>query len=157
ADAARALPGVHAVLTLEDLVPVLAQRRMTRRSNAGTPLDNMWPFALAAGEVSYVGEPVAIVAAASRYLAEDAAARVEVDYDVQPSVSDCRHAAQPGAPAVRREIASNLIASFKVSYGDVAAAFAAARYVVREELWQHRGAGHPIEGRGILAEWRGAD
>jgi len=157
ADAARELPGVHAVLTLDDLAPVLAQRRMNRRSNAGTPLDNMWPFALADREVSYVGEPVAIVVAASRYVGEDAAARVEVDYDVQPSVSDCRQAAKSGAPPVRREIASNLIASFKVSYGDAAGAFAAARHVVREELWQHRGAGHPIEGRGILAEWRDAD
>src|SRR5215470_6210441 len=54
-DVAKALPGVHAVLTLDDLVPVLARRRMTRNSNAGTPLDNMCPFALADGEVSYVG------------------------------------------------------------------------------------------------------
>ena len=157
AEAARALPGVHAVLTLDDLGRVLAQRRMTRRSNAGTPLDNMWPFALADGEVSYVGEPVAIVVAASRYLAEDAAAQVEVDYDRQPSISDCRDAVKAGAPQVRREIPSNMIASFKVNYGDVAAAFAAARHVVRVDLWQHRGAGHPIEGRGIVAEWRDAD
>ena len=155
--AAMALPGVHAVLTLDDLAPVLAQRRMTRRSHAGNPLDAFWPFALADREVSYVGEPVAIVVAASRYVAEDAAALVAVDYEALPAAADCRDAARPGAPPVRREIASNIIASFKVSYGDVAAAFATARHVVREELWQHRGAGHPIEGRGILAEWHHAD
>jgi carbon-monoxide dehydrogenase large subunit len=156
-DAAKALPGVHAVLTLDDLAPVLAQRRMNRRSNAGTPLDNMWPFALADGEVSYVGEPVAIVVATSRYVAEDAAAQVEVDYDVQPSISDCRDAVKAGAPQVRREMPSNAFATFKVNYGDVAGAFANAKHVVGVELWQHRGAGHPIEGRGILAEWRDAD
>src|SRR5262249_50791257 len=87
-DAARELPGVHAVPTPDARARVLARRRMNRRSTAGTPLDNMWPFALADGEVSYVGEPVAIVVAASRYVAEDAASRVEVDYDPQPSISD---------------------------------------------------------------------
>jgi len=155
--AAAAVPGVHAVLTLDDLAPMLAQRRMIRRSHSGHPLDTMWPFALADREVSYVGEPVALVLAASRYVAEDAAARVEVDYEAVPAAADCREAARPGAAPVRRELASNVIASYKVSYGDVAGAFAAAAHVIREELWQHRGAGHPIEGRGILAEWRDAD
>src|SRR5437762_1381180 len=61
--AALALPGVCAVLTLDDLAPVLARRRMLRHSNSGTPLDKMWSFALAEGEVSYVGETVAIVLA----------------------------------------------------------------------------------------------
>src|SRR4051812_22782125 len=70
--AALALPGVHDVLTLDDLAKVMAQRRMMRTSNSGTPLDNMWCFALADGEVSYVGECVAIVLADSRYVAEDA-------------------------------------------------------------------------------------
>ena len=65
---------MHAVLTLDDLAPVLAHRRMLRHSNSGTPLDRFWSFALADGEVSYVGEPVAIVLAENRYVAEDAAA-----------------------------------------------------------------------------------
>src|SRR5262249_33217517 len=56
--AALALPGVHAVFTLDDLAPVLAQRRMMRHSNSGTPLDHMWSYALANGEVSYVGETI---------------------------------------------------------------------------------------------------
>src|SRR5262249_8961837 len=75
-EAPLAPPGVHAVLTLDDLAPVLAKRRMLRHSNSGTPLDKMWSFALADGEVSYVGETVAIVLAASRYTCEDAAALV---------------------------------------------------------------------------------
>src|SRR6516162_3267034 len=99
---ALALPGVHAVLTLDDLAPILAQRRMLRHSNSGTPLDRYWSFALADGEVSYVGEAVAIVLADSRYLAEDAAALVAVDYDELPAVADCRQSGAPGAPAVRR-------------------------------------------------------
>ncbi len=85
AASARALPGVVAVLTLDDLAPVLKQRRMMRTSNSGTRLDQSWPFALADGEVSFVGEPVAIVLAEDRYIAEDAAALVAVDYDLLPA------------------------------------------------------------------------
>src|SRR5262245_28112885 len=72
-DAALALPGVHAVLTLDDLAKVMSSRRMLRHSNSGMPLGKAWMFALADGEVSYVGEPVAMVVADSRYVAEDAA------------------------------------------------------------------------------------
>jgi len=61
ASAARAVPGVVAVLMLEDLAPVMKRRRMMRTSNSGTRLDQSWCFALADGEVSFVGEPVAIV------------------------------------------------------------------------------------------------
>jgi carbon-monoxide dehydrogenase large subunit len=153
-EAARALPGVQAVLTLDDLAPVLAKRRMLRHSNSGAPLDRYWSFALADGEVSYVGEAVAIVLADSRYVAEDAAALVAVDYDVLPAVADCRRAGAPDAPAVRRELNSNIAATYKVVYGDADAAFAKAAHVFHEELWQHRGAAHSIEGRGLLAEWR---
>ena len=157
AGAARALPGVAAVLSFDDIVPVLAKRRMVRTSNSGTPLDRCWPFALAPGEVSYVGEPVALVLARDRYVAEDAVAQVAVDYDVLPGAADCRMAAQPGAPLVRRELSSNVAFSLKIGYGDVEAAFAAAAHVIREGFWPHRGAGHSIEGRGIAVEYRKAD
>src|ERR1700759_5000606 len=86
--AAMGLPGVHAVLTLDDLAPVLAQRRMIRRSYAGNLSDTLWPFALADREVSYVGEPVALVVAENRYVAEDAAAAVDVDYEALPASAD---------------------------------------------------------------------
>ncbi len=112
--AALRLPGVHAVLTLDDLAPVLAQAAHAAPFQfRRTPLDRFWSFALADGEVSYVGEAVAIVLADDRYIAEDAAALVAVDYDVLPAVSDCRKAAQPGAPAVRRELNSNIAADLQ--------------------------------------------
>ncbi len=150
ASAALALPGIVAVLTLDDLAPVLKRRRMVRVSNSGTQLEQSWPFALADGEVSFVGEPVAIVIAPDRYLAEDAAAAIAVDYDVLPVVADCREAAD--APGVRRELGSNRVIAYKVGFGDVEAAFAKAAQVARQDLWLHRGAAHSIEGRGILAE-----
>ncbi len=154
ASAALALAGVHAVLTLDDLAPVMAKRRMLRHSNSGTPLDRYWSFALANGEVSYVGEAVAVVLADDRYVAEDAAALVRVDYDVLPAVADCRKAVASGAPAVRRELNSNIASITTVAYGDAEAAFRTAAHVFHEELWQHRGGAHPIEARGLLAEWR---
>ncbi len=153
AAAARKIPGVHAVFTIDDLAPALTRRRMSKVSNSGSKLDQSWPFVLADGEVSYVGEPVAIVVADSRYIAEDAAAAVVVDYDVLPAAADCRTAALTGAVPVRRELAANQIMSYRVNYGEVDAAFAKAAHVFRDELWIHRGGSHSIEGRGILAEY----
>jgi carbon-monoxide dehydrogenase large subunit len=148
------MSGVHAVLTLDHLAPVLSHRRMLRHSNSGTPLDRFWSFALADRETSYVGEPVALVLAQDRYLAEDAAALVRVDYDALAAVSDCRNAATAASPAVRRELNSNIAGRYTVAYGDAESAFGNAAHVFHEELWQHRGGGHPIEGRGLVAQWR---
>jgi aerobic carbon-monoxide dehydrogenase large subunit len=153
--AALALPGVRAVLTLDDIAPVMAMRRMVRHSNSGMPLDKAWPFALADGEVSYVGEPVVVVIADDRYIAEDAAALVMVDYEPLGFVADVRKAKD--SPPIRRELKSNVITTYKVAFGDVDAAFAKAAHVFKQELWQHRGAAHSIETRGTLAELRAAD
>ncbi len=150
--AALALDGVHAVLTLDDLAKVMTCRRMIRHSNSGLPLDKAWLFALADGEVSYVGEPVAMVVAESRYVAEDAAALVAVDYEPLPHVADVRKAAD--GPPVRRELSSNVIATYSVAFGDIEAAFAGAAQVFTEQLWQHRGGAHSIETRGLAAEVR---
>ena len=153
---ARALPGVHAVLTLEDLAPALKQRRMVRQPAQGKPREDLWPFALSPGEVAFVGEPVALIAATNRYIAEDAAALVDADYEILTPVTDPREAALPGSPTVRRELASNIVATYKVAYGDTDAAFRNAAHVFREDLWQHRGSAHPIETRGLVAQYEPA-
>jgi aerobic carbon-monoxide dehydrogenase large subunit len=155
--AARALPGVSAVLVLDDIAPAMAKRRMVRTSNSGTPLDRCWAFALADGEVSYVGEPVALVLASNRYIAEDAVALVDVSYEILPAAADCRAAARAGAPAVRREIAANVISSYRIGFGDADAALRGAPHVFRESFFIHRGGAHSIEGRGILVEYRKSD
>src|SRR3954469_17901453 len=131
--AALAVPGVHAVLTLDDIAQAMVMRRMVRHSNSGMPLDKAWPFALADGEVSYVGEPVAMVVADNRYIAEDAAALVLVDYETLPFVADVR-TARENKP-IRRELTSNVITTYKVEFGDVGAAFAKAAHVFKQELW----------------------
>jgi carbon-monoxide dehydrogenase large subunit len=157
AEAARGMPGVRAVLTIDDLMPRLTDARMPLGAVGSDQRNSSTPFVLAKGEVAYVGEAVALVVADSRYLAEDAAARVEIDYEPLDVVHDARAAVSPESPKVRRELASNVLNTLKVGYGDVDAAFAAAAHVVRDELWQHRGCGQSMEGRGILVEPRGAD
>ncbi|HEY6863613.1 MAG TPA: xanthine dehydrogenase family protein molybdopterin-binding subunit, partial [Burkholderiales bacterium] len=102
-------------------------------------------------EVVHVGEPVAIVVADDRYLAEDGANLVEVDYEPLPAVADCQAALAEGAPKAHRASPHNLLAEFKMGYGDADAAFARAPHVFRESLRQHRGGSHSIECRGCVA------
>jgi len=151
-DAARALAGVVAVLTLDDLMPVLTGGRLPRggAKDAG-PSDIASPYLLAKGEVAFAGEAIAMVVAESRYLAEDAVDLIEVDYDILPAVADCRSGIV-GSHRVRQELPTNVYGRFSVGYGNAETAFRDAPHVFREELWQHRGGGHPLEGRGLLVE-----
>jgi aerobic carbon-monoxide dehydrogenase large subunit len=157
ASGARALGGVHAVLTFADLAPVLAEPRLPRQKEAARQPPCSTPYILARDEVAFVGEPVALVAARTRALAEDAAQRVEIEYEPLAAVADCRAALEPGAPKARLEMKSNVLASFAVAYGDIDAAFRDAAHVVARDLAQHRGAGHPIECRGVAIEARRGD
>jgi aerobic carbon-monoxide dehydrogenase large subunit len=151
AAAARACAGVHAVLTLADLAPLLAQERLPLQFRTAKLPSDITPFPLAKDEVAFVGEAVAVVIARTRYIAEDAAALVAVDYESLPAVSDCRHALAPQAPRAHRLRDGNLLIEFQQSYGDVADAFARAPHRVKVNLKQHRGGAHSIEGRGALA------
>ena len=152
-DARKALqaPGVQAVFTLSDLAPLLSQERIPLQFRTAQLPPDITPFVLAKDEVAFVGEAVAVVIADTRYIAEDAAALVEVDYEPLPAVSDCRKALAPGSPCAHRGRASNLMTEFWLAYGDVAAAFARAPHRVSVNLKQHRGGAHSIEGRGALA------
>ncbi|MEA2982167.1 MAG: aerobic carbon-monoxide dehydrogenase large subunit [Alphaproteobacteria bacterium] len=145
-----AMPGVRAVFTLDSLSPALAQKRMPIGFRSSKLPANVTPHVLADGEVAYVGQAVAVVLADNRYLAEDAAAMLEIEYEQLPALVDCREALKPHAPPVRSDHPSAVVSRFDVQYGDVDKAFAGAAHVISEELWQHRGAAHPIECRGIL-------
>jgi len=159
ASAARALPGVQAVLTLDDLAPVLHKRRMVREpGQGGKARENMWPYPLSCGEPAFVGEPIALVAASSRYIAEDAASLVEVDYEPLPPIADARDAALAGSVLARRDLTSNVVNTYRVAYGDAEAAFRTAPHIIHEDYYQHRGGAHSLEGRGGVAEYQpGAD
>ena len=148
--AAEAAPGVRAVWTLDDLKPHLAEDRLVVGLPSPAYRQQRDRPVLAADEVVYVGEAVAMVVADSRYAAEDAAATVEADYEPLPVVADCREALAPGAPPVHRDGDRNLLAELVMEFGDVEAAFAGGR-VFSASLSVHRGGGHSIEGRGALA------
>ena len=153
ATAARAAPGVRAVLTARDLKPHLRSEVLATGLPSPSYRQDVHRPVLAASEVAHVGEPVALVIADSRYLAEDAAALVEVAYEPLPVVADCRAALAPSAPRAHRGAPHNVVAEFDMGYGDVAAAFASAAHVFKESLWQHRAGGHSIECRGNVAQY----
>ncbi len=150
--AARAMPGVHAVLTAADLPGRLATEPLPMPVPNAAIIALRTQHALARGEVCYVGEAVAVVVADDRYLAEDAAAAVVVDYEELPAVSDCRDALAPGAPPSHNDLPGNVAAFVPMAYGDVEHAFATAAHVFEEEIFQHRGAAMTLEGRAVLAQ-----
>jgi aerobic carbon-monoxide dehydrogenase large subunit len=150
---ARRAPGVRAVFTLADLKPLLAQERLPLQFRTAQLPPDITPLVLAKDEVAFVGEAVAVVIADSRYLAEDAAALVGVDYEPLPAISDCRQALLTEAPRAHQMRGSNLLLEFAQSYGDVAGAFARAPRRTSIRLKQHRGGAHSMEGRGAVATY----
>ncbi|HSE92805.1 MAG TPA: xanthine dehydrogenase family protein molybdopterin-binding subunit [Methylomirabilota bacterium] len=149
--AAAAMPGVLAVLTARDL-----EGRVSPEPAVGIPPNARRPPRplLASGTVRYVGEPVVAVVAESRYVAADGGEAVLVDYEPLPAVGDPEAAATPGAPRVHEEFADNVALRWSWTHGDVDAAFARARHVVRLRLVNQRVAGLAMEPRGCVAEYR---
>jgi carbon-monoxide dehydrogenase large subunit len=109
------------------------------------------PQALAKDEVCYVGEPVAMVVADTRYIAEDAVQLVDVDYEALPASSDCLAAVDASSPPVHAGTSSNVAARVPFSHGDNDAAFAGAAHIFRENLKTHRGGPFFMECRGLVA------
>ena len=154
--AALAMPGVHAVLTADDMPGRLATEPLP------TPVPNpaitamRTQHALARHEVCYVGEAIAVVIAENRYLAEDAAAAVAVDYEPLPAVSDCRDALAPGAPRTpQRSRHQRGGACADGLWRRRGAPSPGAAHVFEEEIFQHRGAAMTLEGRAVLASQDG--
>ncbi len=150
--AAKALPGVVAVLTAADLVgrlnPVVVQGQTEDLKD--TP-----PFpALAAEKVRYVGDLVAMVIAESRALAEDAVDLIEADYDPLPPVPNMAVALDPSSAPLFDELGTNHTYHHVFDYGDVDAAFAGADRIVRRTYEQQRYMNVPMETRGGIAEYR---
>ena len=149
--AALAQQGVHAVYTFEDLRPSLSGDRLIVALPSATFKQQIDRPVLAIDEVTYVGEPVAVVIADDRYIAEDAVAAIAVDYEILRSVSDCRAALAPGAAKVHRRATNNLVAEFNLKFGNVEEAFGRAAHVFAESLLVQRGGSHSIECRGTVA------
>jgi carbon-monoxide dehydrogenase large subunit len=106
---------------------------------------------LAKDRVRYVGEPIAVVVARTRYLAEDAVERIELDYEPLPVLSDCDAALQPGAEQVHDNVPGNVYFRTERSFGDVDAAFSAADVILEGEVVHPRVTAAPMECRGVVA------
>jgi aerobic carbon-monoxide dehydrogenase large subunit len=151
--AARAVPGVHLVLTFADLPEPLRRNSLPLLVPHPAITQIFMPYALASTEASYAGEPLAIIVADSRYIAEDAAALVAVDYEPLPAISDCVAAIEPTSPVAHADAPSNIAAQFSVNHGDCNAAFAGAAHVFAERIFLHRGGAFFMECRGIVATY----
>ena len=154
--AALAVAGVHAVIVFADLPdPVRAQTLPLLVPHPALKQPRM-PYALVKDEACYAGEPVACVIADSRYIAEDAAQLVDVEYEPLPAVNDCRAAIEDGAPVAHAGADSNVAARFPVKVGDADRAFSGAAHVFREKIYQHRGGPFFMECRGAVAQFEAA-
>lgn len=152
AAAARRAPGVIAVVAAPDLGAANAPLPVFAPHPALTTPCGIRP--LAEGRVRFSGEPVAAVVADDPYRAHDAAALVQVDYEPLPAVDEVEAAVAPGAPLVHETLGSNVAAEWRQRVGDPDGAFRDAEVVVRTTLRLARGGAHPLEPRGLVAQWR---
>lgn len=154
-EAAKARPGVVAVVIAADLgdywkpgpllVPPPPVPGMIFHQRCQVPLVR--------DKARHVGEPVAMVVAENRYLAEDAVGDILAEWEILPAVGDLEAALAPGATLVHDDLGSNVAAQVQQSRGDYAAASRAADLVVKRRFSYDRGASIPMETRGVVASW----
>ncbi|HWP35115.1 MAG TPA: molybdopterin cofactor-binding domain-containing protein [Thermodesulfobacteriota bacterium] len=153
---AAAMPGVLGVFTGRDLKEAgfgpLPCAWVVPGADTKTPPHP--PVAL--DTVRHVGDAVAIVVATDRYRAADAAEAVEVDYEPLPAVADAVAATQPGAPQLHPDVPNNVCFRWRLSGGDVEAAFRSAEVVIRERIVNQRLIPNAMEPRAALADYQRA-
>jgi aerobic carbon-monoxide dehydrogenase large subunit len=154
--AARERPGVVAVFTAEDMgddwkhgpplvIPPPTVEDIVFHSRTQVPLVK--------DKVRHVGEPLAMVLAESRYIAEDAVEDIWVELEPLEAVVDLEKALDPGAPLVHEDLKSNLASHLAQGKGDYEAAKAQADLVVKRRIYIDRCAAGAMENRGIVAYW----
>ena len=147
---AAASPGVHAVLVAADLNHLVLDSRMDQE--LGMPQARLFRL-LADGDVRSVGEPVAMVIADSRYLAEDAVELIEIVIDPLPPLVDYERALDEDAPIVHPELGTNATEFAPAGTPDLEDVLSSAPVVLTETFRQHRYTCVPMETRGMLASW----
>jgi 2-furoyl-CoA dehydrogenase large subunit len=128
-DVSRALAheGVRCVLVGADI------RNWTRPFVVGVkqPMEH---WCIAVDKVRYAGEPIAVVVAQNRYIAEDALDLIEVEYEATEAVVDTEEAIDPGAPVLHEAVGSNVVSDRQFVYGEPDAAFSAAPHRVKIKI-----------------------
>jgi carbon-monoxide dehydrogenase large subunit len=155
--AARARPGVVAVYTAADLGAYWAPGPLLVPPPpiAGITFNQRTQVPLAKDKVRHVGEPLAVVLADSRYLAEDVLADIGVELDPLPAVVDLEKALNDTSARVHEDVRGNIAAHARQSRGNYAASRSRADHLVARRFLYDHGASSPIETRGIVANWDG--
>jgi carbon-monoxide dehydrogenase large subunit len=149
--AAKALPGVVAVVMGQELARVCEGWVGTLAHFQG--MKSAKQYALAIEKVAWQGEPVVAVVAESRAIAEDAIARIVVQWEPLPAVTDPETALDPSTPVIHPELGDNLAFKLELNSGDVDQAFREADAVFNETFWMGRHTGVTLEPRTILADF----
>lgn len=144
--AALAMDGVVGAITGQDVA------KLTKPFSVGVTAPVHY-YCAATDKARFVGEPVAVVVGRDRYVAEDAADLVRVDYEPLPVVVDPERALEPGAPVLHEAVGSNLASHRRLVYGDPDRAFGEAEVVIRERFRFPKYGSTPIETYGIIARW----
>jgi len=153
--AARSRPGVLAVYTADDLGdyfrhgPLLVSPPPIERV---TFHERTQPI-LARGKVRHQGEPIAVILAASRYLAEDAVADIQVDYEPLPVAADMEKALGDDAPRIFDDLEDNVCAHVIQEKGNYEIAKREADLILSRRLTYDRGTAAAMENRGVVAQW----
>lgn len=147
--AAEAMPGVTAVVSAADLESAFTPPRATSRMKNYHPTETR---PLAYGKVRYVGDPVVAVVADNRYLAEDAANEVAIDYEPLADLIDAERAAAEGAELLHAETGTNVLAEREFARGDVDAAIEGAAHTVKARFRFRRKTPVALENRCYLAD-----
>src|SRR4030095_104869 len=135
ASAALKLPGVVGVLTAADM-PGL--KTIPMRTGVIPGLERSQQTPIASTKVRYVGDPIAVVIAENRYIAEDALELIDVEYESLGAGTDARASMHTGAPHLHDATPNNIAANFQVNVGDVEAAFRDCDLVFEQEFSTQR-------------------
>ncbi|ETW92859.1 MAG: hypothetical protein ETSY1_41765 [Candidatus Entotheonella factor] len=154
-DEALRIGGALAVLTPEDLLPYV------RAVRPGEPAVSTFSrgynrYPLPVDTVTFSGEPVAMVVAESRYIAEDMLDAIQVDYEPLPAVLDVAHSLAADAPRIQPDLSDNILFYRHFGEGDVDRALEAADFVIDQTFYFPRQTAVPIETRGVIAAFEPA-
>ncbi len=147
------VPGVLGILTSEDVIKMsdpLPQMTVP-------PASNLKDYPIAVRKVRYVGEPVAVVVATSRYIAEDAAELIQVEYELLEPVLDARAALSSRDNLIHDEVGSNVMAHVQYDYGNIEKAMKEADQIIRAKIHFHRFSSTPMEPNAVLADFNAKD
>lgn len=154
--AALQRPGVVAVYTAKDFGEYVKPGPLQVPPPSAIPGSVFYARTLmpiATDKVRYSGEPLVVIVAESRYIAEDAFDDIIVDLEPLDAVTDLEKALEPGAPLVHEDLESNLAADVIQERGSYAEAAARADVVIKRKIHVDRVAGSAMENRGMIVDW----